>query len=62
MSGPTYTSNSITDSDGVTRGTFTFLSRQDRHSLDAARRITGMDIKRNQYKIHEPIPFEKVAQ
>ena len=56
MSGPTYAASSTTVN-GHTTGTFTFLGRQDAHTLEAARRITGMDIRRGQYKLGEPIPF-----
>lgn len=57
-SGPTYTAQSTTR-DGVTTGTFTFLSRQDRHALDMAARITGRTIKRGQFRTGEPIAFTR---
>lgn len=56
MSGPTYAASSTTRN-GHTTGTFTFLGRQDRDTLDQAQRITRRKIKRNQYKTGEPIPF-----
>lgn len=60
MSGPTYSASSRTV-DGKTIGTFTFLGRQDRHVLDRAREITGLPIKRNQYRTGQPIPFSRTA-
>lgn len=61
MSGPTYAASSTTVR-GRTTGTFTFLGRQDAHALAQARRITRMDIKRNQYALGEPIPFSYTHQ
>lgn len=62
MSGPTWSANSTTKPDPATgqmrtTGTFTFLSRQDRHELDAAVRITRCHIKRGQFRTGEPIRF-----
>lgn len=62
MSGPTFFASSTTTQDpvtgkAVTTGTFTFAGRQDRYTLDKARRITRCQIKRNQFCTGEPIRF-----
>lgn len=61
MSRQTYSAHSTTDENGVTSGYFMFLGRQDRYALDKAREITGLSIKRNQYKNGEPIRFKRPA-
>lgn len=59
MSGQTYFAHSTTDENGLTSGYFMFLGKQDRYTLDKAREITGLPIKRNQYKSGEPIRFRR---
>lgn len=61
MSRQTYFAHSTTNESGVTSGYFMFLGRQDRYALDKAREITGLSIKRNQYKNGEPIRFKRPA-
>ena len=61
MSRQTYHAHSTTDENGVTSGYFMFLGKQDRHTLDKAQEITGLPIKRNQYKNGEPIRFRRPA-
>lgn len=59
MSRQTYFSHSTTDENGVTSGYFMFLGKQDRYTLDKAQEITGLPVKRNQYKNGEPIRFRR---